>query len=138
MDTMISREADVEVEAVNANWVMTQMDFAGNPVNVIVLDSCRNNPFARSFRSANRGLAKGLAKMDAPRGSLLAYATAPGKVAVDGQGANSPYTSALAKAMTQPGLSSPLTKFLLDAERAVWFLVVVVFGEFGDGDGRAG
>ena len=104
MDTMISREADVEVEAVNANWVMTQMDFAGNPVNVIVLDSCRNNPFARSFRSANRGLAKGLAKMDAPRGSLLAYATAPGKVAVDGQGANSPYTSALAKAMTQPGL----------------------------------
>lgn len=100
VNALIGREADLEIEAVSADWVLTQMEFARNNLNIVVLDACRNNPFARSFRSASRGLAR----MDAPSGSLLAYATAPGDVASDGEGANSPYTGALVRAMSTPGL----------------------------------
>ena len=100
MNAAIRREKDVEVEAVSANWVLVQMEFAGNRMNLVILDACRNNPYARSFRSASRGLAR----MDAPRGSLVAYSTAPGDVAADGTGANSPYARALSRAIRVPGV----------------------------------
>ena len=100
LNTMISRAADMEVEAVNVNWVLTQMSFAANRTNLVVLDASRANPFARTFRSTT----KGLAKMKAPPGVLIAYSTAPGTVAGDGKAANSPYTGALAAAMNRPGL----------------------------------
>jgi uncharacterized caspase-like protein len=93
----IEREGDVEIEAVSAEWVLEQMRFARNRLNIVILDACRNNPFARGMRSADRGLAK----MDAPAGTLIAYSTAPGDVAEDGKGTNSPYTQALAKAMRE-------------------------------------
>ena len=96
----IESEADVEYEAVDAGRVLAQMEEAGNSLNIIVLDACRDNPFARSFRSSSRGLAK----MDAPTGSILAYATAPGSVASDGPGRNGLYTSAFLKHMMTPGL----------------------------------
>jgi hypothetical protein len=95
----IERDADVEIEAVGADWVIEQMRFARNRLNFIVLDACRNNPFVRSFRSADRGLAR----MDAPAGVLIAYSTAPGDVAADGEGANSPYSLALAAAIRGSG-----------------------------------
>ncbi len=95
----IEAEADVDIEAVSANGVLTQMAEADTGVNIIILDACRNNPFARGFRSITRGLAR----MDAPTGSILAYSTAPGMVAADGDGKNSPYTSALSRAMRKPG-----------------------------------
>jgi hypothetical protein len=91
----IQRDADVEIEAVSADWVIEQMRYARNRLNFLILDACRNNPFARSFRSADRGLAK----MDAPAGVLIAYSTAPGDVAADGEGRNSPYSEALAEAI---------------------------------------
>jgi len=97
----IETEPDVEYEAVDAGRVLAQMEDAGNSLNIIILDACRDNPFARSFRTGNRGLAK----MDAPTGSLLAYATAPGSVASDGPGRNGLYTSALLKHMMTPGLT---------------------------------
>lgn len=93
-------EADLDVFAVEAEWVLRQMESVGNATNIVVLDACRNNPFARSFRSSTRGLAR----MDAPTGSFVAYATAPGDVALDGEGTNSPYSRALAAAITTPGL----------------------------------
>ena len=96
----IKRETHVTVEAVDASWVLGEMEFAGNRVNFVILDACRNNPLTRSFRSQVRGLAK----MSAPTGSLVAYSTAPGDVAVDGEGANSPYTLALSQAMQTPNL----------------------------------
>ena len=95
VDARIDREYEVESEALDAQTVLGAMEFAGNGMNVVVLDACRNNPFARSFRSA----ARGLARMDAPSGTLIAYATAPGDVAADGRGRNSPYSEALAAAM---------------------------------------
>jgi hypothetical protein len=79
------------------------MEEAGNNLNIIILDACRNNPFARSFRSAE----KGLAKMDAPTGSILAYSTAPGSVAADGTGRNGLYTQMLLKHMSTPEVDLP-------------------------------
>ena len=98
VNAAIQRERDVEIEAVNASAVLGVLDYARTQINFVIIDACRNNPFARSFRSATRGLAR----MDAPQGTLVAYATAPGDVAHDGEGANSPYSAALAGAMRQP------------------------------------
>ncbi|GAB2176881.1 SUMF1/EgtB/PvdO family nonheme iron enzyme [Dongia sp. agr-C8] len=91
----IRNAKDVDMEAVDADWVLQQMEFAGNRMNIIILDACRNNPLPSDKRSAD----KGLARMDAPKGSFLAYSTAPGATAVDGKGSNSPYSAALAKAI---------------------------------------
>ncbi|GAB2176882.1 SUMF1/EgtB/PvdO family nonheme iron enzyme [Dongia sp. agr-C8] len=91
----IQNQADVEMEAVDANWVLKQMEFAGNRMNIIILDACRNNPLPPGTRS----LENGLARMDAPTGSFIAYSTAPGAVALDGAGSNSPYSQALAAAI---------------------------------------
>jgi len=93
----IEREGDVEIEAVSADWVIAQMRYARNALNIVILDACRNNPFVRSLRSADRGLAM----MYAPTGILIAYSAAPGSVAEDGEGRNSPYTTALSRAMLE-------------------------------------
>ena len=85
------KSADADLEAVDANLVLKQMEFAGNALNIVILDACRNNPLSRGMRSATSGLAK----MDAPIGSFIAYSTAPGEIAADGDGSNSPYTAAL-------------------------------------------
>lgn len=97
----IESEADAEFEAVPAAYAVKQMEVAGNAVNLVFLDACRNNPLTRSFRSGTRGLAR----VDAPRGSFVGYSTAPGDVATDGDGANSPYALALAMELKTPGIS---------------------------------
>ncbi len=97
----ITKTADAEFEAVPASKILGQMQFAENSLNIVILDACRNNPLSRGVRSASTGLAK----MDAPLGSFIAYSTAPGQTAADGKGKNSPYTAALAKAMMKPGIA---------------------------------
>ena len=110
----IEKERHVAIEAVGANWVLGQMEFAGNRVNFVILDACRNNPLTRGFRSRVRGLAR----MNAPTGSLVAYSTGPGDVAADGEGANSPYTLALSQVMQTPGLpAEKVFKLVRDAVR---------------------
>ena len=74
---------------------------ADNKLNIVILDACRNNPFKRSFRSSSSGLAR----MDAPIGTIIAYATSPGSVAADGAGRNGLYTGALLKSFQQSGLT---------------------------------
>jgi TPR repeat protein len=101
VDAQIASEADVRYGCLNAGLVLGKMEDAGNQVNLVVLDACRNNPFGRGFRSAEAGLAK----MDAPKGSLIAYATAPGRVAGDGSGRNGVYTKFLLQNLRTPGLS---------------------------------
>ena len=103
LGAQVETEADLEIEAVSAGWVLGQMEYAGNGLNMVILDACRNNPFKGSFRSGGRGLAR-IETSASLRGTLIAYAAAPGEVARDGRGANSPYTAALAKAMGEPGL----------------------------------
>jgi tetratricopeptide (TPR) repeat protein len=97
---VINGEAEVKYEAVDAGFVLAQMEEARNRLNIVVLDACRNNPFARSFRSSSGGLAS----IDAPVGTLIAYATAPGRTASDGNGRNGLYTKELLAAMRVPGL----------------------------------
>jgi len=100
VDANIESEADIQFEAVNAARVLQQMERSENNLNLVILDACRNNPFSRSFRSASRGLAK----MEAPRGSMILYATSPNNVAADGQGRNGLFTEKLLKIMSQKGL----------------------------------
>lgn len=97
----VASEAEVEYESVDVGRVLALMEDAGNELNIIILDACRHNPFARSYRSVTHGLAS----IDAPSGSLIAYATAPGSVASDGKGKNGLYTQELLKYMNTPGLS---------------------------------
>lgn len=95
----IQREDELAYAAVDAQSVLDKMEAAGNGTNLVILDACRNNPFARSFRSASQGLAQ----MEAPVGTLVAFATAPGSVASDGNSDNGLYTQHLLSAMRQPG-----------------------------------
>ena len=97
----IETESDVKYEAVDAGRVLGKMEDAGNNVNIVVLDACRDNPLARSFRTRMHGLAR----MDAPTGSIIAYATAPGSVAADGEGRNGLYTKYLLENMKIPNLT---------------------------------
>ncbi len=85
----IEDEADLDIEAVSAADILSQMETAGNALNLVILDACRNNPFKGKMRSASRGLAR----VQVASGSLVAFAAAPGQVAADGEGANSPYTT---------------------------------------------
>lgn len=94
-------EDDLVVEAVSAANVLLRMESAGNALNMVILDACRNNPYKGSTR-ANSG---GLIRVQAASGSLVAFAAAPGQVAADGTGKNSPYTQALVEAMQIPGLT---------------------------------
>jgi len=101
IDAKIKKESDVKFEALDANRILDEMGNANNGLNIIILDACRDNPFARSFRSSNRGLA---IISSAPEGSFISYATGPGQVAMDGEKRNSPYTAALLKYMNIPGM----------------------------------
>ena len=76
-----SSESQLEFDTVDVNRVLAAMDEAGNRVNLVILDACRDNPFARSFRSA---ASRGLAQMEAAKGIYIVFATAPGSVASEG------------------------------------------------------
>jgi hypothetical protein len=96
----IEAEGDVVLEALDLNNVLEQMGMAQNRLNIVILDACRNNPFTRSFRSG----AQGLAQVNAPAGTFIAYATAPGQTASDGKGQNGLYTQELLANLRTPGL----------------------------------
>ncbi|MCB1381683.1 MAG: caspase family protein [Notoacmeibacter sp.] len=97
VNARIDSEDEIDLEGINVNDFLQVMNSANSKINIVILDACRNNPFARSFRAVSRGLAP----VDAPKGTLIAYATAPGDVALDGAGNNSPYTLALTQAIRQ-------------------------------------
>ena len=97
----LRKPADLDVQAVPVDLVLKQMDFAQSAVNIVILDACRNNPLSSAGRGASRGLAEIKLK---PVGSFISFSTAPGAVAEDGNGANSPYTAALADAIQRPGM----------------------------------
>ncbi len=100
VDVALADAADLDLVAIEAQSVLRQMYSARNKTNIVILDACRNNPFA-DIPAFNDN---GLAEMQAPTGTFLAYATAPGEVALDGLDNNSPFTQALAEVMPTPGL----------------------------------
>jgi formylglycine-generating enzyme required for sulfatase activity len=99
IDAQIGSESAVASEGVSVDTILEQVSVS--PVSIVILDACRNNPFERSFRKMGGG---GLAQMDAPKGSFIAYATAPGKTAADGEGSNGLFTQELLKQIREPGL----------------------------------
>lgn len=101
VDAQITSEASARSESIDLEQVLEHLSNSGTPFNLVILDACRNNPFERRFR----GSSGGLAQVDAPKGTLIAFATAPGKVALDGEGRNSTYTTALLKNLAEPGIS---------------------------------
>jgi hypothetical protein len=96
----IKKSFEVPSSAIDADLVLATMEDAKNNLNIVVLDACRS-PFPGEGRSVGRGLAT----LDAAKGTLIAYSTAPGKEALDGDGKNSPYTKNLARVLQQNGLS---------------------------------
>ena len=111
----IQREDEIADQGLDVSLILEKMSTAGKGVNILIVDACRDDPFGRSFRSTSRGLAQ----MDAPRGTIIAYATSPGKVASDGDPSerNSPYTKNLVKAMQAP--NKPIEQVFKEVRRAV-------------------
>jgi hypothetical protein len=100
VNARIESESDIKYEAVDAGFVLGKMEDAANQLNIVVLDACRSNPFSRNFRNREQGLAR----LDAPTGSLIVYATAPGEVAADGLERNGIFTKHLLRHMQTPNL----------------------------------
>lgn len=98
IDTELTSIDEVPDKTVDLGRILEMVGRANNPANIIILDACRNNPFGRDFRVER----KGLSQIDAPVSTLLAYATAPGHVAIDGEGANGLYTAHLLTEMRVP------------------------------------
>lgn len=122
VDAKLAKERDLEFEAVRLEFVLKQMELGReDKTNIVFLDACRDNPLSRSLarsmgtRSASIG--KGLAQVDAGVGTFISYSTQPGNVALDGKGANSPFTAALIKRMSEPSRS--LTGVMIDVRKDV-------------------
>lgn len=101
VDADLQSDTDIILQGINTSIILKIIELSGAKTNVVVLDACRNNPFS----AVSRSVAKGLARMDSPSGSFIAYSTAPGEVALDGNGKNSPYTEALAEFIVDPSLT---------------------------------
>lgn len=103
IDAKLENENDVEYDAVRADRVLAKMESAGTKTNIVILDACRDNPFESSWRRGAGG--NGLAFMDAPSGSIIAYATSPRNTASDGNGINGLYTSAILEHIQTPNIT---------------------------------
>lgn len=97
VDANLARADDVMLQTLDLRQLFDRLNKAGNAMNVIILDACRDNPFGSELKTG-----KGLSQMDAPIGTLLAYATAPGNVASDGSGDNGLYTENLLREIGTP------------------------------------
>ena len=104
VDANLEWDSDVQFEAVPLDFVVSATEGVGR-LRMVILDACRNNPFDVKARNATRGVrvGRGLAELDPPgRNILVAYATAAGAVADDGDGRNSPFTNALLQHLEEP------------------------------------
>lgn len=98
VDARLNEAAEIPKQCVDLGDLLAGITKARNPLNVIILDACRDNPFGTLGTVGQ----KGLSQMDAPLSTLLAYATAPGNVASDGSGENGLYTEYLLKEIRVP------------------------------------
>ncbi len=108
VDAAIRIEADLDFNAVRMDLISRQLDREAR-VKIIMLDACRDNPFekelARSMGRTRSALVKrGLAEINSAGGTLIAFATDPGSVALDGSGRHSPFTTALLRHIETPGV----------------------------------
>lgn len=107
VDAQIRDEADLKFETINLTDILQLME-RENRTNLIFLDACRDNPMAgnlaRSMGTRSAFIGRGLARVDTGVGTMIAYATQPGNVALDGVGRHSPFTSALLEHIATPAL----------------------------------
>lgn len=122
IDAQLQSERDLDFEAVSLDFVLKQMELEREgKTNIVFLDACRDNPLARNLarsmgtRSASIG--RGLAQVQTGVGTFIAYSTQPGNVALDGSGRNSPFTTALAKGVKEPGRN--LTAVMIEVRKEV-------------------
>jgi len=97
----IDSQAKVKYRGVDIDQILHEMGRANNALNIVVLDACRDNPLPKTSRSS----ARGLVRVKSPAGTIIAFATSPGKTAADGKGRNGIYTKYFLHYMKQPGLS---------------------------------
>lgn len=108
VDAVLETEADLDFETVRLDIILNQLERRPR-TNIVLLDACRDNPLARTLSrsmgaSRSAAVGRGLARIDGGIGTLIAYATEPDNVALDGDGANSPFTTALLQHIDTPGL----------------------------------
>lgn len=120
VDARLAAKIDLEFEALPINVVLSAMERSSR-TNLIFLDACRNNPLAenlaRSMGTRAVSVGRGLARIGSGVGSLVAFSTQPGNVALDGDGRNSPFTTALLKHLGTPG--QDITRDLIQVRRDV-------------------
>jgi uncharacterized caspase-like protein len=112
VDAKLERERDLEFEAVKLDFVLRQMEIdREGRTNIVILDACRDNPLsrnlARSMGTRSTAIGKGLAAASTGLGTFIVYSTQPGNVALDGDGRNSPFTTALVRHMGVKGRNLP-------------------------------
>lgn len=102
IDAQLLADRDIELETINIGQVLNTVEGATR-LRLLVMDACRNNPFAGQMRRtmASRSLGRGLARIEPEAGTLVVYAAKHGEVALDGTGRNSPFAEAMAKRMQQ-------------------------------------
>jgi uncharacterized protein involved in outer membrane biogenesis/tetratricopeptide (TPR) repeat protein len=102
VDAQIWREEDVARDGISLENLLADLDSQGAGVKIVIIDASRKNPFERRFRRYSAGLAS----IDAPTGTLVISAAAPGRVGIEDRGENSPFITELVKQMRSPGLSA--------------------------------
>ena len=100
VDAKLGSEEELRSVALSLGELTRRLDAVKSGLQIVVLDSCRDNPFKQS-----RGLRRGLATASERLGRIVAFSTSPGNVATDGDTGASPYATALAESVTIPGLS---------------------------------
>jgi hypothetical protein len=105
VDAMLKTDRDVDLEAIDVDKVLTSLEGA-RKLRLLILDSCRSNPFIATMKRtvATRSVGRGLAPIEPEAGTLVVYSAKHGQEALDGDGSDSPFATALAKRMQVPNL----------------------------------
>ncbi len=108
VDAQLSHTSDVHYEAIALDLVLASMEDVDG-VRLVILDACRNTPFLAGMKGGGtRSIGRGLARVEPPLATLVAFAAKEGTTAADGAGAHSPYTAALLEQLPAPGVDVQL------------------------------
>jgi uncharacterized caspase-like protein len=109
VDAELKTTSHVEGEAIPLDRLVSKVE-AGRKLRLVILDACRDNPFVQRIASvgATRSVGRGLGRIEPTRGTMVAYSARDGQVALDGDGANSPFAAALVHHLKEPGLEISL------------------------------
>jgi hypothetical protein len=120
IDAKLNAASDLDFVAMDLDLVLRNME-RETPTNIVFLDACRDNPLvanlAKSMGTRSSTITRGLARVESGVGTLLAFATQPGNVALDGAGRNSPFAAALLKTIERPGI--PISDVMIAVRREV-------------------